>query len=48
MLICQVENEYGSNKPCGAAHFDYMHQLLSLYRNGLGEEIVLFTVDGDR
>jgi len=43
-----VENEFGSNKPCDAAHYDYMVQLRSIYREHLGEEVVLLTVDGDR
>jgi len=46
--ILQVENEYGSNKPCDAGHFDYMTQLRDIYREHLGEDIVLLTVDGDR
>ena len=44
----QVENEFGSNKPCDAAHFDYLTQLREIYREHLGDDVVLLTVDGDR
>ena len=39
----QVENEYGSYFACD---YDYLRSLLKLFRQHLGDDVVLFTTDG--
>lgn len=39
----QVENEYGSYFACD---YDYLRSLLKIFRQHLGDEVVLFTTDG--
>ena len=41
----KVENEYGSYFACD---HDYMSQLNKIFRGHLGEDVVLFTTDGNR
>ncbi|XP_033020829.1 beta-galactosidase [Lacerta agilis] len=43
IIMVQVENEYGSYFACD---FDYLRYLQSLFRQHLGDEVVLFTTDG--
>lgn len=40
----QVENEYGSYYACD---YNYMRHLRTLFRSFLGEDVVLFTTDGN-
>lgn len=44
IISVQVENEYGSYHMCD---YNYMRQLRSLFRYFLGEDTILFTVDGN-
>uniref|UniRef100_F7A9H0 Galactosidase beta 1 n=1 Tax=Xenopus tropicalis TaxID=8364 RepID=F7A9H0_XENTR len=44
IISVQVENEYGSFMACD---YSYLRHLLHLYRLYLGDEIVLFTTDGN-
>ena len=44
IISVQVENEYGSFPACDHA---YMSLLAELFRNYLGNDVILFTVDGD-
>ncbi|KFP28764.1 Beta-galactosidase, partial [Colius striatus] len=43
VIMVQVENEYGSYFACD---YDYLRSLLKLFRQHLGDEVVLFTTDG--
>ncbi|XP_060103514.1 beta-galactosidase isoform X2 [Heteronotia binoei] len=43
IIMVQVENEYGSYFTCD---YDYLRYLQNLFRNHLGDEVVLFTTDG--
>ncbi|NWR71406.1 BGAL galactosidase, partial [Centropus unirufus] len=43
IIMVQVENEYGSYFTCD---YDYLRFLLNLFREHLGDEVVLFTTDG--
>ncbi|XP_055566171.1 beta-galactosidase [Falco cherrug] len=43
IIMVQVENEYGSYFTCD---YDYLRSLLKLFRQHLGDEVVLFTTDG--
>lgn len=43
-MCVQVENEYGSYFACD---HNYMRSLRLLFRNFLGEDVVLFTTDGN-
>uniref|UniRef100_A0A8C0AYJ1 Beta-galactosidase n=1 Tax=Buteo japonicus TaxID=224669 RepID=A0A8C0AYJ1_9AVES len=43
IIMVQVENEYGSYFACD---YDYLRSLLKLFRQYLGDEVVLFTTDG--
>ncbi|KAJ6661996.1 hypothetical protein lerEdw1_012843 [Lerista edwardsae] len=43
IIMVQVENEYGSYFACD---FDYLRYLQNLFRQHLGNEVVLFTTDG--
>ncbi|KAM4658199.1 beta-galactosidase isoform 3-T3 [Amazona ochrocephala] len=43
IIMVQVENEYGSYFACD---YDYLRALLKLFRQHLGDEVVLFTTDG--
>ncbi|KAH0627216.1 hypothetical protein JD844_002705, partial [Phrynosoma platyrhinos] len=43
IIMVQVENEYGSYFACD---FDYLRYLQNLFRQYLGDEVVLFTTDG--
>ncbi|XP_060637731.2 beta-galactosidase [Anolis sagrei] len=43
IIMVQVENEYGSYFACD---FDYLRYLQNLFRQFLGDEVVLFTTDG--
>ncbi|KAM6315078.1 beta-galactosidase [Aegotheles albertisi] len=43
IITVQVENEYGSYFACD---YDYLRFLLKLFRQHLGDEVVLFTTDG--
>ncbi|NXY91160.1 BGAL galactosidase, partial [Alcedo cyanopectus] len=43
IIMVQVENEYGSYFACD---YDYLRSLLKLFRQQLGDEVVLFTTDG--
>uniref|UniRef100_A0ABM5GPS3 Beta-galactosidase n=1 Tax=Pogona vitticeps TaxID=103695 RepID=A0ABM5GPS3_9SAUR len=43
IIMVQVENEYGSYFACD---FDYLRYLQNLFRQYLGNEVVLFTTDG--
>ncbi|XP_058247195.1 beta-galactosidase-1-like protein [Hemibagrus wyckioides] len=45
IISLQVENEYGSYFACD---HNYMRSLRLLFRNFLGEDVVLFTTDGNR
>ena len=44
VITVQVENEYGSYYACDRA---YMEHLYHLFQTFLGEDVVLFTTDGD-
>ena len=44
VIAVQVENEYGSYYACDE---NYMKQLYSIFQKYLGEDVVLFTTDGD-
>uniref|UniRef100_A0A3P9NW18 Galactosidase, beta 1-like n=1 Tax=Poecilia reticulata TaxID=8081 RepID=A0A3P9NW18_POERE len=44
IITVQVENEYGSYFACD---YNYMRHLRTLFRFFLGEEVVLFTTDGN-
>lgn len=44
VITVQVENEYGSYYACDK---QYMEQLYQLFRSELGDDVVLFTTDGD-
>ncbi|XP_058476142.1 beta-galactosidase-1-like protein [Solea solea] len=44
IISVQVENEYGSYYACD---YNYMRQLRTLFRHFLGEDVVLFTTDGN-
>ncbi|XP_031446246.1 beta-galactosidase isoform X1 [Phasianus colchicus] len=43
IIMVQVENEYGSYFACD---YDYLRFLLKIFRQHLGDEVVLFTTDG--
>ncbi|NXR79253.1 BGAL galactosidase, partial [Pycnonotus jocosus] len=43
IIMVQVENEYGSYFACD---YNYLRFLLKLFRQHLGDEVVLFTTDG--
>nr|XP_009678090.1 PREDICTED: beta-galactosidase [Struthio camelus australis] len=43
IIMVQVENEYGSYFACD---YDYLRSLQKLFRQHLGDEVVLFTTDG--
>uniref|UniRef100_A0A8C9FFT7 Galactosidase beta 1 n=1 Tax=Pavo cristatus TaxID=9049 RepID=A0A8C9FFT7_PAVCR len=43
IIMVQVENEYGSYFACD---YDYLRSLLKIFRQHLGDEVVLFTTDG--
>ncbi|XP_064362518.1 beta-galactosidase isoform X3 [Dromaius novaehollandiae] len=43
IIMVQVENEYGSYFACD---YDYLRYLQKLFRQHLGDEVVLFTTDG--
>nr|XP_020843058.1 beta-galactosidase isoform X2 [Phascolarctos cinereus] len=43
IITVQVENEYGSYFSCD---YNYLRFLLNLFRQHLGEDVVLFTTDG--
>ncbi|XP_044311476.1 beta-galactosidase isoform X2 [Varanus komodoensis] len=43
IIMVQVENEYGSYFACD---FDYLRYLKDLFRQHLGDEVLLFTTDG--
>ncbi|KAM6134754.1 beta-galactosidase [Pterocles gutturalis] len=43
IIMVQVENEYGSYFACD---YNYLRSLLKLFRQHLGDEVVLFTTDG--
>ncbi|NWH75795.1 BGAL galactosidase, partial [Piaya cayana] len=43
IIMVQVENEYGSYFACD---YDYLRFLLKLFREHLGDKVVLFTTDG--
>ncbi|POI31803.1 hypothetical protein CIB84_004446, partial [Bambusicola thoracicus] len=43
IITVQVENEYGSYFACD---YDYLRSLLKIFRQHLGDEVVLFTTDG--
>ncbi|KFR03751.1 Beta-galactosidase, partial [Opisthocomus hoazin] len=43
VIMVQVENEYGSYFACD---YDYLRSLLKLFRQHLGDDVVLFTTDG--
>nr|XP_013803559.1 PREDICTED: beta-galactosidase [Apteryx mantelli mantelli] len=43
IIMVQVENEYGSYFACD---YDYLRSLQKLFRQHLGNEVVLFTTDG--
>ncbi|XP_053118438.1 beta-galactosidase isoform X2 [Hemicordylus capensis] len=43
IIMVQVENEYGSYFACD---FDYLRYLQNLFRQHLGDKVVLFTTDG--
>ncbi|XP_077978610.1 beta-galactosidase-like [Glandiceps talaboti] len=45
VISIQVENEYGSY---GACDYDYLRQLRNKVIDHVGNDVVLFTVDGDR
>ena len=40
---CQIENEYGSNPACD---LDYMRALTQAHRDILGDDILLYSVNG--
>lgn len=44
IITVQVENEYGSYFACD---YNYLRHLTQLFRSYLGDEVVLFTTDGD-
>uniref|UniRef100_A0A3P9GZ04 Galactosidase, beta 1-like n=1 Tax=Oryzias latipes TaxID=8090 RepID=A0A3P9GZ04_ORYLA len=44
IITVQVENEYGSYYACD---YNYMRHLRTLFRSFLGEDVVLFTTDGN-
>lgn len=44
IITVQVENEYGSYSPCDR---DYTSWLRDLIRRHLGNDVVLFSTDGD-
>ncbi|XP_030064613.1 beta-galactosidase-1-like protein isoform X2 [Microcaecilia unicolor] len=44
IISVQVENEYGSYFACD---YNYMRHLYKLFRNFLGDQVVLFTTDGN-
>ena len=44
VIMVQVENEYGSYFTCDSAYLMHLHDL---FRRSLGENIILFTTDGD-
>lgn len=44
IITVQVENEYGSYFTCD---YNYMRHLSKLFRSYLGDDVVLFTTDGD-
>lgn len=44
IISVQVENEYGSYYTCD---YNYMRTLRSLFRSFLGDDVVLFTTDGN-
>lgn len=44
IIAVQVENEYGSYFACD---YDYLRHLSKLFRYFLGDEVILFTTDGD-
>lgn len=44
LLFNQVENEYGSYFACD---YNYLRHLHTLFRLFLGEDVVLFTTDGN-
>nr|XP_033802411.1 beta-galactosidase-1-like protein isoform X3 [Geotrypetes seraphini] len=44
IISVQVENEYGSYFACD---YNYMRHLYKLFRNILGDQVVLFTTDGN-
>lgn len=44
LLLYQVENEYGSYFACD---YNYMRHLHTLFRVFLGEDVILFTTDGN-
>lgn len=44
ILTVQVENEYGSYYACD---WDYMNHMRDMFRSYLGNEVVLFTTDGN-
>lgn len=43
-FLYQVENEYGSYFACD---YNYMRHLHTLFRLFLGEDVILFTTDGN-
>ncbi|XP_030065111.1 LOW QUALITY PROTEIN: beta-galactosidase-like [Microcaecilia unicolor] len=43
IITVQVENEYGSYFTCD---YDYLRHLVKLFRQHLGDEVILFTTDG--
>lgn len=45
--MVQVENEYGSYKPFCASNGDYKAHMRDTFRQILGDEVVLFTTDGN-
>ena len=44
VIMVQVENEYGSYYACDKNYLEHLH---STFRKYLGEDVVLFTTDGD-
>jgi len=46
VCVDEIENEYGSYRSVDCGH-DYMSHLHDLARRYLGDEIVLFTTDGN-
>ena len=47
VIMVQVENEYGSYKPYCSKNGDYKAYLRDTFRKLLGQDIVLFTTDGN-
>ncbi|PIO37014.1 hypothetical protein AB205_0046250 [Aquarana catesbeiana] len=43
IITVQVENEYGSYFTCD---YDYLRHLTKLFRQHLGDDVILFTTDG--